>query len=342
MDFAPIEEFIVIEKKGEGLCVGLGPFEESEKIIPGSYNFYAPDYFLLEENKYLIPRSTVWLQGSRGIQGLDGDASKALLSQITWEKVSYEEYSQLFSKIHSLLIRGELTKAVPVIFEHGRVEQLHIDSLVEPLFSLPSTIHGYALRRGKYFVVGASPEILFSFDTSKNLLFSEAVAGTVHTDESRRLFSEGIFLEEHESVVSDIASILGGFGEVETGKAHVQNIRDIAHRRTKLSVKIKSIDIPSLIHKLHPTGALGVIPRSRNRESLRSLSLEERGRFGAPFGFIAPDGCAHFVVAIRNIEITDTRARIGSGSGILEDSALEVEWSELMRKRDTVKALFRV
>lgn len=336
MDFSPIPEFIIVEKKGEGLCVGLGPFIESKELVTGTYNFFAPDYFLSSECNFLIPKSTLWLQGTRG------SLPESARSVISWEQPSKNKYEELFNSIHKIILRGELTKAVPVIFEHGEVKKFLIDSLVQPLFSLPSTIHGYALRRGEYFIVGASPEILFSYDASKQTLFSEAVAGTVHSDESRRLFSEGIFLEEHEAVVSDIASILGAYGEVETGKAHVQNIKDISHRRTRLSVKVADLNVLSLIKRLHPTGALGIIPRVKNLEFLPLLSTEERGRFGAPFGFIAPDGNAHFVAAIRNIEIQNGKARIGSGSGILEDSVLDVEWEELLKKRRTVKELFSV
>jgi menaquinone-specific isochorismate synthase len=99
-----------------------------------------------------------------------------------------------------------------------------------------------------------------------------------------------------------------------------------------------------MVRRLHPTAALGVSPRSEAGE--RWLREADRGvkrrTFGAPFGLEREDRSALALVAIRNLEWSGDRVRVGSGAGMLQESRVELEWKELREKREQVKALFGV
>jgi menaquinone-specific isochorismate synthase len=114
----------------------------------------------------------------------------------------------------------------------------------------------------------------------------------------------------------------------------------MAHLKTDIAVAVTSpVTFGDLVRALHPTAALGVAPRSAGTELMPSLGPSERGRFGAPFGIEWPDGRAHVLVAIRNVQWNGPTVTLGAGAGILAESQLEREWEELRLKRSAVKDL---
>jgi menaquinone-specific isochorismate synthase len=99
-----------------------------------------------------------------------------------------------------------------------------------------------------------------------------------------------------------------------------------------------------MVRRLHPTAALGVWPRTEAGE--RWLREADRGvkrrTFGAPFGLERESHSSLALVAIRNLQLSGDRIRVGSGAGLLPESRLEREFEELQAKREQVKALFGV
>ena len=97
-----------------------------------------------------------------------------------------------------------------------------------------------------------------------------------------------------------------------------------------------------LIRRLHPTPALGPLPRTE--ETLKMLA-EWRERlgcptyFGAPFGLLR-NGIFRAVVAIRSVHWNGCKIAIPSGCGVIEASRLVNEWRELRLKREAVKTVF--
>ena len=95
----------------------------------------------------------------------------------------------------------------------------------------------------------------------------------------------------------------------------------------------------TLIRKLHPTPALGPLPRTT--ETMSQLigwrqRLDCPAQFGAPFG-VLHNGRFEAIVAIRGIWCDGTHIRIPAGCGIIEASRLVNEWRELRLKRESVK-----
>jgi menaquinone-specific isochorismate synthase len=101
-------------------------------------------------------------------------------------------------------------------------------------------------------------------------------------------------------------------------------------------------NIDELIKRLHPTPALGPLPRTP--ETMADLirwreTLGCPGYFGAPFG-VLENGVFHAVVTIRGVHWKGDDISIPSGCGVIEASRLVNEWRELGLKRDAVKRGF--
>src|SRR5690606_24006282 len=114
----------------------------------------------------------------------------------------------------------------------------------------------------------------------------------------------------------------------------------IVHFLTHIRVTLHEAGNPAdLILKLHPTPALGPLPRTG--ETLAQL-FDWRSRLGCPNHFGSPFGLwdhgkFHAVVAIRGIWWRNDDLRLPAGCGIIEASRLVNEWRELRLKRDSVK-----
>jgi len=103
-----------------------------------------------------------------------------------------------------------------------------------------------------------------------------------------------------------------------------------------------SIDF--LLRKMHPTPALGPLPRTV--ETLKYLHewrerLRAPAHFGAPFGAY-DHGEFHAVVTIRGAYWQGSTIAVPSGCGVIEASRLTNEWRELGLKRSAVKASFGI
>jgi isochorismate synthase EntC len=174
------------------------------------------------------------------------------------------------------------------------------------------------------------------------LVFSEAIAGTTLTSNSDRLLDDPHLLQEHRLVVEDISAQLSPFGRTYVSSNSFQPYPGLMHLRAEIAVEIeRNVGPTELITALHPTGALGIIPRQPLSSPLmKKLDPQGcRGVYGAPFGVVLPNGYWKFVVMIRNLMFNQGQARIGSGGGLLTGSTLAQEWAELEAKRQNVKKL---
>lgn len=93
-----------------------------------------------------------------------------------------------------------------------------------------------------------------------------------------------------------------------------------------------------LIETIFPCGSVTGAPKIRAMEIIASLEGERRGPYTGSIGRLAPDGEAAFNVAIRTLvlQVGETAARIGLGSGIVADSVAADEWRECLAKGEFV------
>jgi menaquinone-specific isochorismate synthase len=331
----PAEGFLLEYAPGR-LVVGSGPLDRGDRRPRGALACYAPDFFLGDERPWLRPAA--WHETTRAAlrDALDGLQPPG----VDWDEPNPAGYAARFAALMDRIQAGTLDKAVPVILERG-TWQGPADDAVQGLVrraleaSGPSFV--YAAWTATAGMVGASPEVLFVRE-APDRVDSVAMAGTCPDARVADLACDPKEAREHESVVDDIVTALRTMGTVSVGAREIVRLPGMAHLKTDIAVAVTApVDFDTIVRALHPTAALGVAPRSAGADLLASLGPGDRGRFGAPFGIEWPDGRAHVLVAIRNVQWTGRAVTLGAGAGVIAESRLEREWEELRLKRTAVK-----
>lgn len=205
----------------------------------------------------------------------------------------------------------------------------------------------FGLReRGRAFV-GATPECLFRKRGS--LVAVEALAGTYDlarledadgSEEdlvraAEHLFASGKDLAEHALVVQGVVDSLGPLAASVSPDEwpQVRGARRLAHLSTTVRAHLQpGVATHELIEALHPTPAVGGLPRGEALDFIRRHEPAPRGLFAAPVGWVSPDGNACLAVGIRSALILDGHAWIYAGAGIVAASDPVAEWEETAAK----------
>ena len=82
------------------------------------------------------------------------------------------------------------------------------------------------------------------------------------------------------------------------------------------------------MERLHPTPALGGLPKKEAIEKIREVEDLDRGFYGGPLGWVDYQGNGEFAVSIRSGLIQGDEASIFAGCGVVEDSDSESEYQE--------------
>jgi menaquinone-specific isochorismate synthase len=152
-------------------------------------------------------------------------------------------------------------------------------------------------------------------------------------------------IDEHEIVVRYIAEQLAPLGEVRREPRGLLETAGLRHFHTPLLLEAQTaLRADDLIQRLHPTPAVGCLPRSAEWLSRLAEYRELLGVpafFGAPFGFSDGKSC-RMVVSIRGLCWKGSDLRLPSGCGIVGGSAFDHEWRELKLKREAVARMLGV
>lgn len=333
----PTEGFLLEYAPGR-LVVGEGPLEAGSARRAGTLACYAPDFLLGDPAPWLHP--SAWRETTRTDLLRHLDATRA--PRVTWTDPDPDAYRRHFDEVLAAIDAGSLTKAVPVILERGiwnAPDAKGIGALIARALRAAGQSAVYAVWSAGSGMVGASPEILFQRE-SPSRLETVAMAGTAPSDRAEALTADPKELREHASVVDDIVAALTPIGAVTVGPREVVRLPTMAHLKTDIAVApVGALAFGDVVRALHPTAALGAAPRAAAAPFLPSLGPTDRARFGAPFGLEWPDGRAHVIVAIRNIQWVGNNVTLGAGAGLIAGSVCEREWAELRLKRAAVKAL---
>jgi menaquinone-specific isochorismate synthase len=334
-------DFAFVQISPGRLFVGWGPFEQLPFRRPERPAFFITDFFLDDPHPWRHPSTWEELTLDELAARFEGMEPP----RIEWEPLSIESWRPLFDSAQAVMLRGDLNKIVPVLFENGRVDRGdHWGFFLSQLSRLPAGTWAYGYSYQSHGLIGATPEVLFRSDARGYQTM--ALAGTRPVARANELLSDLKELREHRLVVDDIVRRLAPFGNVEVGPLDVLRLPAIAHLATPIRFEenggAEAMSFAEMIRRLHPTAALGASPRNVVGE--RWLREADRGvkrrSFGAPLGVEREDRSALALVAIRNVQWNSGQIRIGSGAGLLLESDLEREFEELRQKRGTVKSLF--
>lgn len=207
----------------------------------------------------------------------------------------------------------------------------------------------FGLEGEGFLFFGASPERLVRVENGRG--YSSCVAGSIRrgkTAEEDELLGETLLNDEknrgeHHYVVEMITETFAqNCTEVTVPDGpKLLKIRDIQHLFTPVEGQLKEgATILQLVKSLHPTPALGGVPREAAMEMIRRYEPMNRGLYAAPIGWVDAAGNGEFAVAIRSALLKDEHAYLYAGGGIVEDSDAQSEYEEtLVKFRPMLRAL---
>ncbi len=194
-------------------------------------------------------------------------------------------------------------------------------------------------------LVGASPELVIS--RRGRTVTSHAFAGTVplsesggeHEQDAERLFDSVKDRAEHRLVVEEIVDALAGRCVALTVPAEPQVVRlrtdarlGTLIRGTLTSTPSEHLTALALLALLHPTPAVGGVPRAAALERIATLEPAPRGYWAGAVGWTDGSGDGEWVLGIRSVELAGPRVLVRAGAGIVEQSDPEAELAETTLK----------
>ncbi|RMH82089.1 MAG: isochorismate synthase [Calditrichaeota bacterium] len=270
-----------------------------------------------------------------------------------WRRRDLPDFPQWESMVQAVLQDfecGRLQKAVL-----ARRTTLDFTAPLSPMGLLqqlqelnPGVFHfGFQFSSGAVFI-GSTPERLYRREG--NHILSEAVAGTrprgATPAEDRRLERELLIsdkeVREHRLVVESIRGTLQELCRVweEDRRVSVLKLPRLQHLYARIQGLLhEGVGDARILAALHPTPAVGGLPKEPALERIARLEPFDRGWYAGPVGWIRPDA-AEFVVGIRSGLVQGEQLHLYTGAGIVPGSRPAREWQELETKMENfLKAL---
>jgi isochorismate synthase len=245
----------------------------------------------------------------------------------------------------------EITRAI----ESGRVSkvvlarevQLRADGRIEETAALDRLRGAYpdctifSFRRGDACFLGATPECLVRVDgpaVYATCLAGSARRGVNPADDAAlgaALLADEKERREHRLVVDTIRVSLAPLCETLDIAASPALMRmpNVQHLYTPVRGTLAAgASLLQLVARMHPTPAVGGIPRAAALGLIRAIEGFDRGWYAGPVGWIGTRGDGEFAVGLRSGLLTGAEARLFAGCGIVAGSDPQREYEESMLK----------
>lgn len=198
---------------------------------------------------------------------------------------------------------------------------------------------------------GASPELLVRRDGSR--VETMALAGSIRRGRSpgedealaAELLASAKDQHEHALVARMVRSRLAGLTDSleMPEQPAIMRLWNIQHLHTPVIGRLRPgnpANVLQLVRVLHPTPALGGVPRADALEFISAYEPVPRGWYAGPVGWLDRALNGSFAVAIRSAVTQYERAWLYAGAGIVGDSDPDKEWAETALKfRPMLEAL---
>jgi menaquinone-specific isochorismate synthase len=292
------------------------------------------DFALKDALPWKIPSRVE--RGSR--EEFAGCFVKTDVLHFNWRPLDAEPFAQVFQEVMASIHSGFFEKTVPVVTETGTSESAPGPAIMAAMLRQQQPLMSYGWMQPQGGFAGATPELLFSLTDGR--LETMALAGTARSEDRDVFAVDEKEIREHEYVAQSLVAKLVDLGLLERQPREILDLGSIVHFLTLIQLDLHAtLSIGELLRRLHPTPALGPLPRTG---ATMDKLLEWRGRLGCPPEFGAPFGLwdgGRFdaVVAIRGIWWHGNQLRVPAGCGVIEASRLVNEWRELRLKREAVK-----
>ncbi|MFZ6030203.1 MAG: isochorismate synthase [Chloroflexota bacterium] len=279
-----------------------------------------------------------------------GNNAASLLGARLERLLSYPQWEAMVNAARQQAAAGQLQKvvlarALKVTFEH---EPSLVTAFAHLVARYPGTYRFYFEPSPGHVFLGATPELLLQVQGKQ--LDTIALAGSAPRgstpEEDRSLGADLLACPKNrreqaivvERICDDLKPLCESFQFLKAPR--LRQLPNIQHLETPITARLKRPGILTPAEALHPTPALAGQPRQVALAMLRQYEPVTRGAYGAPIGWVTPDGDGRLAVAIRSGIFCGRVGRLYAGSGILAESQPDKEWEETALKfRPMLEAL---
>ena len=244
-----------------------------------------------------------------------------------------EEYAHHVAVAVEILRRKEIDKVVLARAVLGSVpEALDAASIAQRLRQREPicTIYSLPTPDGRRFV-GASPELLVRREGAS--VRCHPLAGTIalppHVapdDYQTWLLGSTKNLHEHAVLVDDLVQHLASaYDEIDADPSpSIVTLRTVAHLGTWVTAVrhdgSSAPDALEVLRLLHPTAAVGGIPRADAYDLILRLEQHDRGHYAGPVGWMDAEGDGEWWIGIRGVLVSGCEFEAWAGAGIVSES----------------------
>lgn len=240
------------------------------------------------------------------------------------------------------IARGELSKVVLARHVDYQLDTpLDSGAVMRRLHARRNAAHLFALHRGEHCFMGATPERLLGCHDA--CLTTHALAGSarrgINADEDyaigKRLLADPKEQHEHQLVVQTITQALAGKVSELQAAPHpdLLKLATVQHLSTPIVARLNTgRHLLDGVQALHPTPAVGGLPRAPALAFIREHEGFDRGWYAAPVGWLDANGNGDFLVALRSALLAPTHCHAFAGCGIVEGSLPANEYEETQIK----------
>ncbi|WP_207431219.1 chorismate-binding protein [Sabulibacter ruber] len=197
--------------------------------------------------------------------------------------------------------------------------------------------------------LGATPELLVQIDRHK-VFRTVALAGTQPLQEGLTP-ADAIWrqkeIEEQALVQRYIVSCFRHLRLREYVEMGPRTVRagNLLHLKTDFSAAMEEVGFPKLgtqmLELLHPTSAVGGMPKAAALKMINQLELHERRYYSGYLGPVQLGQETNLFVNLRCVELGQETVTAYAGAGMTADSVPAKEWQETELKMQTVLRLFQ-
>ena len=321
--------------------IGLALIRESGSVPKAwelrpsdSGNFGIAQFSGLLQRFEAIPRG----EGAEARHWIDGALEHSALPSIApQDSHSEEDYRNLVEQARQACLDGVVEK---VVLSRTRA---YPSSSVQPLEAFERLSEAYPratiflLRApGASIWMGATPECLT--EVQGQVVRTMSLAGT------RLLGSKGVWglkeREEQHVVTKDIVQMLQALGlqSLEIDGPTVLQAGPVEHLCSHITGVHSTISAWEVALALHPTPAVGGLPRAQSQAFIRLHEGYNRRNYSGYFGWSGPERSV-FYVTLRCVEWGSDGLLGYAGGGITAKSDPEGEWVETEQKLRTLESV---
>jgi menaquinone-specific isochorismate synthase len=237
--------------------------------------------------------------------------------------------------------QGDLTKCVLARIER-RPTRHHLAHVIRRLAAHPDETYRFLFEPSPgHAFYGSTPELLAHLRGRR--VATVALAGSAARGEDasqnnlqgRRLLPNPKDALEHELVVSFLREQLTGARatDIRQSPRRLRRLQHIQHLETRLEARLEDgARILDIVQRLHPTPAVGGLPRDAALNLIARLEPFARGWYAGAVGWFDAQENGTFAVAIRSALTTPEATWLFAGAGIVAGSEPQAEWDETTMK----------